>query len=135
MDCIFCNIAQKKVPASIVYEDKDVIAFLSINPINEGHTLVIPKNHVDNFYDLNEKDYSNVMGVVKEMSKKINKVYNPKKVGVIIAGFDVAHTHVHVIPMHDYHDITSKKMLENKLPTMSKKQLDIVGKKISGVKL
>ena len=132
---MFCKIARKEAQASIIYEDENIIAFLSINPINEGHTLVIPKIHVPDFYDLGGKDYEQVMGVVKILSKKINKIFKPKKVGIIIAGFNIPHTHVHIVPMNNFYDITSKKMIENKMFLATYKELSLVSKKIRGVKL
>ena len=133
-ECIFCKIVKKEASASIVYEDKDVIAFMDIHPINEGHVLVIPKKHIDHFYELNEKDYLQVMTIVQNLSNKINKTFKPKRIGLVIAGFDVSHTHVHIVPMNDENDITSKKLLENKMPKFTNEQLVKSAEKIRGVK-
>ncbi|MEK6792622.1 MAG: HIT family protein [Nanoarchaeota archaeon] len=135
MDCVFCKIVKKEEPSNIIYEDDEVLAFMDIHPINEGDILIIPKSHVPDFYNLNEKDYLAVTGIAKELSKKINKIFKPKKVGVVIAGFDVPHTHLHIVPMHDEDDITSRKLLENKMPKFNNKQLSKTAERIRGVKL
>jgi len=133
-ECVFCKIVKKEIFANIVYENKQVIAFMEIHPVNEGHILVIPKSHVENFYNLIESDYIHIMSVVHKLSKKINIIFEPKKVGIAITGFDVPHTHVHIVPMHDEGDITSKKLLENKMPNFTDVQLSKTAEKIRGVK-
>lgn len=113
-DCIFCQLAQDSSKTHTVYEDESVLAFLDKHPINPGHILVIPKEHISNFYELDEQLYFKVLLTVKRLSKLVNAVTKPKKVGLLIAGFDVPHTHIHIVPMHDYHDLTSKSLLEGK---------------------
>ncbi|MDP2650208.1 MAG: HIT family protein, partial [bacterium] len=74
---------------------------------------VIPKKHEPDFEKLDENTYSHTMQIVQHVARAIDKAIHPKKVGMFIAGWDVPHTHVHVVPMQDYHDITSKRLLEN----------------------
>lgn len=121
-DCIFCKIVSGQISVPKIYEDDEVVAFLDIHPINEGHTLVIPKKHVPDFQDLDDELYLSVMRVAKKIASAVNEKLKPKRVGLMIAGWDVPHTHVHVIPMHDYHDITSKRILENTRATLSEKE-------------
>jgi histidine triad (HIT) family protein len=111
-DCIFCKIATGKLPSHKIYEDEETFAFLDKHPINPGHILVIPKKHEPDFHELDNENYLALMGTVKNLSHVVDIKMRPKKVGLIIAGWDVPHAHVHIVPMHDYHDITSKKMLE-----------------------
>jgi len=106
--CPFCAIVRGTEPAHVIYEDDQIIAFLDARPINPGHTLVIPKQHVPDFYQLADALYGEVLLEAKHLAKVIAQVTQPTKVGLVIAGFDVPHTHVHVVPMHDYHDITSR---------------------------
>lgn len=106
-----------------VYEDEHTFAFLDRHPINPGHVLVIPKNHEPDFYKLENDSYIHLMQTVKKIAKMVSKKFNPKKVGLIIAGWDVAHTHVHVVPMNDYDDITSRSMIENNRANPSDKEL------------
>ncbi len=122
-ECIFCKIINGEVQTPKIYEDDNIIAFLDIRPINEGHTLVIPKTHVPNFQNLDDETYVSVMRVVKIIANSIDERLKPKRVGLVIAGWDVPHTHVHVIPMQDYHDITSKRVLEKDHVTLSEQEL------------
>lgn len=114
-DCPFCAIANGTMPCHKVYADATVTAFLDKNPINPYHLLVIPNVHVPDFDELDDETYTAVMRVAKRMAAILKDVAAPKKVGLVIAGFDVPHTHVHVIPMHDYHDITSRRYIEGTL--------------------
>jgi histidine triad (HIT) family protein len=122
-ECIFCKIINGEISTPKIYEDDDIVAFLDIHPINKGHTLIIPKKHVPNFLDLEDKLYLSVMKVAKQLATVIDEKLEPEKVGLIIAGWDVAHVHIHVIPMHDYHDITSKRMLEGTSTTLTEQEL------------
>lgn len=111
-DCIFCKIIDGEIPSYKVYEDDRVLAFLDIHPINPGHILVIPKKHEPHFQNLDTETYTHLMGVVHQLSKVVDEQIQPKRVGLIIAGFDVPHTHVHIVPMQNYHDITSEAYIE-----------------------
>ena len=70
-DCIFCQIIRKQAPASIVYEDDQVVAFLSNRPVNEGHTLVVPKKHYENIYDIPEEDIAYLFKIVKRVAHAV----------------------------------------------------------------
>lgn len=122
-DCVFCKIVKGEIPSYKVYEDDDVFAFLDIHPINTGHTLVIPKQHVPEFQDLNEKTYGAVMSATQKISRIAKEKFNPKRVGIMIVGWDVPHTHVHVVPMNEHGDITSKTLLENRAGNPSQEEL------------
>ena len=111
-DCPFCNIANGTIRCHRVYADATVTAFLDKNPINPYHLLVIPNAHVPDFYDLDDETYTAVMRVAKSMAVVLKRLAAPQKVGLVIAGFDVPHAHVHVLPMHDYNDITSRRYIE-----------------------
>jgi histidine triad (HIT) family protein len=112
--CIFCAIVERAASAFIVYEDPHAVVFLDKHPINVGHVLVVPRRHHEAFYGLDDESFIGLMFVVKRMAAVIEAVYQPQKVGMLAAGFDVAHAHLHVLPMHDYHDITSKVLLEGR---------------------
>jgi histidine triad (HIT) family protein len=101
--CIFCKIARKQVPASIIYEDETVMAFLDIQPLNEGHTLVIPKKHYVDIFDIPEDQLSKVYKVAKQVSAAIKKAANSDGISIIqqngkAAGQDIFHFHVHAVP-------------------------------------
>ena len=112
--CSFCAIIERQTSAFIVYEDSHAVVFLDKHPINVGHVLIVPRHHVEAFYALGEESFIGLMLVVRRMASVIEAVYQPKKVGMLAAGFDVAHAHLHVLPMRDYHDITSKAIIEGK---------------------
>jgi histidine triad (HIT) family protein len=107
-DCPFCQLLSGESPAYRIDEDEYTFAFLDQRPINPGHLLVIPKQHAPDFFTLDDLSYGALMRSVKRLAAALDVVTRPKKVGVVIAGFDVPHTHVHLIPMHAYHDITSQ---------------------------
>ena len=110
--CVFCDIAAGVESAFVVYENTHAVVFLDKHPINVGHVLVVPKHHVASFYELDENPFTELMLVVRRMASLLEATYHPRKVGMLAAGFDVPHAHIHVLPMHEYHDITSKALLE-----------------------
>jgi histidine triad (HIT) family protein len=121
--CIFCDIIERAVSASIVYENSHAVVFLDKHPINVGHVLVVPKHHVESFYRLGESPFIGLMLVVRRMALALEAAYRPRKVGMLAAGFDVAHAHLHVLPMYEYHDITSRAILEGKRADASEEEL------------
>lgn len=102
---VFEKITLRQVPAHIVYEDDTVIAFLDINPLTKGHTLVCPKKPIDHIDDCDEATYTAVFAAVQKLSKRIRQVYKPKRVGVVVHGFEIPHAHVHVVPMYTETDM------------------------------
>ena len=99
-DCIFCMIASGKIPCAKVAEDEDFIAFLDINPINPGHTLVIPKKHAESVFDLGKAEYSGLFEMSRRLSPPIQKAMGARKMGLVIEGFLVPHAHVHLVPLN-----------------------------------
>ncbi len=104
MECVFCKIINKEIPAYIVYEDDVAIAFLDINPVSEGHLLVVPKKHVSRLTELSEEEAAEfikrVQKIAKLVEEKLSKDYN-----IIInqgekAGQVIQHLHVHIIPRY-----------------------------------
>lgn len=104
-DCIFCKIIAGDIPSYKVYEDADTYAFLDIHPVNDGHTLVIPKQHVQFVHHLDDDVYQRVMATTKKTMLAIEKVIAPARVGVVIEGFDVDHAHVKIVPLTTPADI------------------------------
>lgn len=102
--CIFCNIIQKKAPASVVYEDDKTIAFMSIQPIFIGHTLVVPKTHYENIYEIPKEELSELFKIVKKIAPAIKTAVSAEGIRLIqnngkAAGQVIFHMHVHIIPM------------------------------------
>jgi histidine triad (HIT) family protein len=104
-NCIFCRIIRGEISSHKVYEDDWALAFMDIRPSQPGHLLVIPKQHVPDFYNLGDDLYLKVMQVVKRLAEAVNRATNPAKVGLAVVGFEVPHTHVHVIPLQRASDI------------------------------
>jgi histidine triad (HIT) family protein len=103
-ECIFCQIIRKQAPASIVYEDERVVAFLSKHPVNEGHTLVVPKRHFENIYEISEEDAAYLFRIVKRVAHAVRESTDTEGIRIVqnngeAAGQVVFHLHVHVIPM------------------------------------
>jgi histidine triad (HIT) family protein len=98
-DSIFTKIIRGEIPAEKIYEDDKNVAFLTIQPIQPGHTLVVPKNQVDHLWDLPDEDYQSLMNASKKVATRLRDVLGKKRVGVKVEGFEVPHAHVHLIPM------------------------------------
>ena len=104
--CIFCRIAQKQVPASYVYEDEKVMALLDIKPLNEGHTLVIPKSHYESIFEIPEDLVAHLHGVTKRIALAVKKATNADGISISqqngkAAGQEIFHLHVHIIPRYE----------------------------------
>lgn len=107
--CVFCGIARREEPASLVYEDGKVLAFLDMRPVNEGHTLVIPRKHYENIYEIPEDEVAYVFRIVKKMAVAIKEATKADGISVIqnngrAARQVVFHFHVHVIPRYEEQD-------------------------------
>jgi histidine triad (HIT) family protein len=103
--CAFCKIVRKEAPASPVYEDEKVIAFLSIQPINIGHTLVVPKKHYKNIYEIPEEEVAYLYQIVKKLTHAVTKAVDAEGIRIVqnngeAAGQVIFHMHVHIIPMN-----------------------------------
>ncbi len=105
MPSIFTRIINREIPGYIVAEDDNNLAFLDINPLNEGHTLVIPKQEVDKLFDLDKTTYLSLQSFTHKVAKAIEKSIPCLRVGVAVVGLEVPHAHIHLIPLHGMHDI------------------------------
>lgn len=97
-ESVFTKIIKGEIPCHKVYEDDKTMAFLTIGPLLEGHTLVVPKLEVDDFELLPEEDYLALFQTVKKVSLRIKEVFGVRKAVVSIMGYEVPHAHVHIIP-------------------------------------
>ena len=103
-ECVFCQIIRKEAPASIIYEDAQVEAFLSSHPVNVGHTLVVPKKHYENIFDIPEEEAAYLFKVVKKVAKAVKDATGIEGIRIVQnngkdAGQVVFHLHFHIIPM------------------------------------
>lgn len=97
-DSIFTKIIKGEIPGEIIYRDEQCFVILTIQPLTEGHMLVIPRQQIDHLWDLDIETYHHLFDIAKQMSDKLKEVYpNYKRVGLIVEGFGVPHTHVHVL--------------------------------------
>lgn len=107
-NCIFCRIIKGEIPAAKVWENETYLAFLSIAPINQGHTLLIPKKHTDYIFDLADEDLKPLLVYSKPIAQALAKAFIPAtgKIGIMVAGGEVPHVHLHLIPMDNEGDLT-----------------------------
>jgi histidine triad (HIT) family protein len=105
MATIFTRIIQGEIPCYKIAEDPEYFAFLDINPLAEGHTLVIPKKEVDYLFDLDDKLLAGMMAFAKRIARGIGRVVPCKRVGVAVLGLEVPHAHIHLIPINELGDI------------------------------
>lgn len=123
-NCIFCKIVNKEIPANIVYEDLDVIAFLDINQTTKGHTLVIPKEHHQTYLATPKELMHRVMDVAQRIGQAQMKQLLARGVNILInnyppAGQVIPHFHVHVIPRYDKSDGLSIEMVDHNHPELN----------------
>lgn len=110
MGSIFTRIANRELPAHIVAENEHYLAFLDINPLVEGHTLVVPKKEVDYIFDLDDDTLSGLHLFAKEVASAIRQVIPCSRVGVTVIGLEVPHAHVHLIPIETMDDMNFSRM-------------------------
>ncbi len=108
-DCIFCKIVNGEIPASKVFENEHVFAFLDISQVTKGHTLIIPKVHKENVFELTPEIAKNVFEAVPDIANAIKKEFNPIGLNVVnnngeLAGQSVFHFHIHLIPRYGQGD-------------------------------
>ena len=109
MPSIFSKIAAGKLPCYKVAETDEFLAFLDINPLAKGHTLVIPKKETDYLFDLDDATYNGLMLFAKQIAIAIKKVVDCKRIGVAVVGLEVPHAHIHLAPINELYDIDFSK--------------------------
>lgn len=126
MSSIFTKIINREIPAYVVAEDDKFIAFLDINPLVKGHTLVVPKKEVDYLFDLDDETLGALNVFSKKVALGIEKVTPCLRVGVCVIGLEVPHAHVHLIPLNGMGDIN----FANPKLKLSKEELASIAEKI-----
>ncbi len=104
MASIFTKIINGEIPGRFVYESDDVVAFLTIEPMTQGHTLVVPRAEIDQWQNIEPAAFARVMEVSQLIGKAVCRAFDADRAGVIIAGLEVPHLHVHVFPARDLSD-------------------------------
>lgn len=105
MASIFTRIIRGELPGRFVYRDEKCVAFLSIHPLQPGHTLVVPIQEVDHWIDLEPELLQHLTGVAQRMGRALQKAFQPAKVGLMLAGLEVPHVHFHVVPINQGNDL------------------------------
>lgn len=105
MATIFTRIIQGEIPGTFVWRDDLCVAFMSIAPLRPGHTLVVPIEEVDHWLDLGDDLRNRLMDVSTDIGRAIQSAFNPIRVGLMIAGLEVPHTHIHVVPISSVNDL------------------------------
>jgi diadenosine tetraphosphate (Ap4A) HIT family hydrolase len=104
MGTIFTKIINGELPGRFVYEDDEVVAFLTIEPMTQGHTLVVPRAEIDQWQNIDEPVFARIMAVAQLIGKAVCQAFDADRAGVIIAGLEVPHLHVHVFPTRSLSD-------------------------------
>ena len=109
MATIFSRIVEGEIPCYKIAEDDRFFAFMDINPVAKGHTLVIPKREVDYIFSLEDNEIADMMVFAKKVAKAIEKAVPCKRIGVAVIGLEVPHAHIHLIPINQEGDMDFKK--------------------------
>lgn len=105
MSSIFSKIVSNEIPSYKVYENENFLAFLDINPLKKGHTLVIPKIEVDYIFDLESKEYQELWNFAKLIANGMKRVIKCERISIVVMGLEVPHAHIHLIPLDSMQDI------------------------------
>jgi histidine triad (HIT) family protein len=116
MPTIFTRIIRGEVPGRFVYRDEACVAFLSIAPLKPGHTLVVPIAEVDHWLDLEPPLAAHLVSVAQRVGRAIQRAFRPRKVGLMIAGLEVPHTHLHLVPIEGLEDLDFARQDKNARP-------------------
>ncbi|MFQ5522080.1 MAG: HIT family protein [Acidimicrobiia bacterium] len=120
MATIFTKIIEGEIPGTFVWRDDRCVAFMSINPLRRGHTLVVPRDEIDHWIDCPDDLRDHLFAVAQKIGRGIQRAFSPTKVGLMIAGLEVPHLHVHVVPIDGVHDLD----FANAAPHVEREELE-----------
>ena len=112
MKTIFDKIIEGTVPAHIIYQDDQTLAFLDYNPVTPGHCLVVPRQAVDHLDDCSEELYQAIFATVHRVSRLLKEKLGPERIGMVVHGYEIPHAHVHVLPIYHHDDLKFPKRPE-----------------------
>ena len=123
--CVFCKIIRREIPSNIVYETEEVICILDINPVNEGHTLVVPKQHSTDLQQIEEDEVGKLFATTRRISKYVLHAVGAHSYRIISnigkeAGQEIFHTHIHLIPYHSGPRADRKELAKSLVDTLDK---------------
>lgn len=125
MASVFSKIVAGEIPCFKIAEDDQFLAFLDINPVAKGHTLVIPKQEIDYFFDLPDEIYGDMFTFAKNVAKAIEQTVPCVRIGVTVLGLEIPHAHVHLVPLDEKGTINFRNKVE-----MSMDELGVLAKEI-----
>jgi histidine triad (HIT) family protein len=131
MATIFTRIINGEIPCYKIAEDENYFAFLDINPLRAGHTLVVPKKEIDYIFDLEDNQLTGMILFSKKVAEAIRNVIPCNRVGVAILGLEVPHAHIHLVPMDTMDDVNFKNPKLKFSPEEFKKIADKISKKVN----
>lgn len=126
MATLFTKIIDGELPGRFVWKDDRAVAFMTIAPVKAGHVLVVPREEIDHWIDMPKDLAAHVMDVAQSVGKAIQRAFSPERVGVMVAGLEVPHVHLHLIPIDAIADLDFKK--QN--PNVPAEELDAAAAKI-----
>ena len=127
MASIFTKIVNGEIPAYKLAENDRYLAFLDVNPLVKGHTLVIPKSEQDYIFDISDDEYLGLMAFAKKVAQGLRKAVPCKRIGVAVIGLEVPHAHIHLVPLNSMSDINfSLPKLTLPAEVMEETQLQII---------
>lgn len=126
---IFSKIIAGEIPCYKVAEDDRFFAFLDINPVNWGHTLVVPKQEIDYIFDIEDDQLGAMAVFAKKVAKAIKEAIPCRKVGVTVLGLEVPHAHIHLVPLQQEGDMDFNKKIENPDPARMKEICEAIASK------
>jgi diadenosine tetraphosphate (Ap4A) HIT family hydrolase len=106
MSSLFTKIIRNEIPSYKVFEDEHTVAFLTIRPLKKGHVLIVPKEEVDHWDDMSALSYQKAWETARDMAKKMKATFSCTRVGVIVAGFEIPHAHINLIPVESEADLS-----------------------------
>jgi histidine triad (HIT) family protein len=108
--CVFCQIIARQAPASFIYEDETIAAFMSLQPTARGECLVIPKAHIDHFTDLPDEVAQRIMLIAQKIGRRMRETFPLERVGYLVHGYGVAHAHFVIVPQQGPYHLTSDRL-------------------------
>lgn len=127
METIFTRIIKGEIPCYKIAEDERFFAFLDVNPLGKGHTLVVPKKHSSYIFDMEDTELADMMVFAKKVAKAIEKCIPCLRIGVAVIGLEVPHTHIHLVPLNEENDLNFRK----ERPKLSKEEMQEIADKIA----
>ena len=133
MPTIFTRIINGELPGRFVHRDDRAVAFLSINPLQQGHTLVVPVDEVDHWIDLEPSLAQHLMAVAQKVGTAIQRGFNPARVGLMVLGMEVPHVHLHVVPMNAESDLHFENAARNPDPADLDRAAEIIRRELEAL--